>query len=169
MDIRYPPKFGSQSSPIDLRRMQKEMLDIYASYKMTGVENPLEHYRNVENLFGNLISLGHSVYFPHHASDPTNNALITPSEVYELDRTQLERSDLVVAYCVEEASYGIAIEAMFALNAKMPCILLHSSKVRLSRLLLGLPNCFEIVGNDLGEMQEGLHILVDSITKTAAA
>ncbi len=77
-------------------------------------------------------------YVPHLASDPVKNPGMTPAEVYQLDRGEIIRADLLIAY-VGTPSLGVGMEIEIACQQRVPVILLMEAGAQVSRMARGCP------------------------------
>lgn len=73
-----------------------------------------------------------------NGTDPIKNPQVTAHDVYVRDITQLEKSDLMVAY-VGEPSTGTGLEIEHAHIKEIPVYLLYEKGKRISRMLRGCP------------------------------
>lgn len=73
-----------------------------------------------------------------NGTDPVENPEVTPQDVYRRDISELERSDLVIAY-VGEPSTGTGLEIEHAHTVGLPVYLLYEKDRRISRMLRGCP------------------------------
>ncbi len=81
---------------------------------------------------------GIEAYIPHLVSDPIGNPLMTPEEVYDLDRKQVLDSNLLIAY-VGMPSLGVGQEIEIARGNNIPVVLLMEKDRRISRMVRGNP------------------------------
>ncbi len=73
-----------------------------------------------------------------NGTDPIANPDVPAHKVYEVDKSQLEQSDVMVAY-VGEPSTGTGIEIEIANTRGIPVYLLYEKGQRVSRMLRGCP------------------------------
>lgn len=73
-----------------------------------------------------------------NGTDPIKNPEVTAHDVYVRDTTELERSDIMVAY-VGEPSTGTGLEIEHAYIKGIPVYLLYEKGKRISRMLRGCP------------------------------
>ncbi len=73
-----------------------------------------------------------------HGTDPVANPGVTPRDVYERDISELEKSDLMIAY-VGEPSTGTGLEIEHARIKNIPVYLLYEKNKKISRMLRGCP------------------------------
>lgn len=71
-------------------------------------------------------------------TDPIKNPQVSAHDVYIRDITELERSDIMVAY-VGEPSTGTGLEIEHAYGKGIPVYLLYEKGKRISRMLRGCP------------------------------
>ncbi|NJL84106.1 MAG: XRE family transcriptional regulator [Chloroflexaceae bacterium] len=111
---------------------------IYISGALTNIVNSLQIKAFYESI-GNLArSLELNPYIPHINSDPIANPNLTPQEVFELDKHQVELADLVIAY-VGVPSLGVGMELAYAETQNTPIILLYEKGKQISRFPRGIP------------------------------
>src|SRR2546428_719785 len=58
-------------------------------------------------------------YLPHEATDPARHPAVEPTRVYEIDRGEIARSDLLVAF-LARPSFGVGMELELAAAALVP-------------------------------------------------
>lgn len=73
-----------------------------------------------------------------NGTDPIANPDVPANKVYEVDKGQLEQSDVMVAY-VGEPSTGTGMEIEIAKNRGIPVYLIYEKGARVSRMLRGCP------------------------------
>lgn len=73
-----------------------------------------------------------------NGTDPIANPNVPSGKVYEVDKMQLEQSNVMVAY-VGEPSTGTGIEIEIAKNKGIPVYILYQKGQRVSRMLRGCP------------------------------
>jgi len=78
------------------------------------------------------------LYEPRKKTDPVNNPEISDSQVWTTDRERVVSSDLLI-HLAYYPSTGSGEELDFAVNALVPCILIHHSENRVSRMVTGIP------------------------------
>lgn len=129
---------------------------IYISGPLTGIANP-ERVKNFYEAIGSLGNqLGLPTYVPHLNTDPIQNPDITPREVFEMDKTQVLNSDLVIAY-LGSPSFGVGMELAYAEMHNIPIILLYERGKNISRFPRGIPTVVaEIQFNDYEEALDKL-------------
>ena len=95
-------------------------------------------------------------YVPHLHSDPIAHAHFTPSQVDEIDRREVAKADLIIAY-VGVPSTGTGIEVEIAHHAGRPVVLMFEKDRAVSRLVRGNPAIiYEIAFTDFGNAFEML-------------
>ncbi|MGL4497692.1 MAG: hypothetical protein ACRCU2_01400 [Planktothrix sp.] len=130
--------------------------NLYLSGALTGIEAP-ETVKKFYEAIGSLGNqLGLPTYVPHLNTDPIQNPDITPREVFEMDKTQVLNSDLVIAY-LGSPSFGVGMELAYAEMHNIPIILLYERGKNISRFPRGIPTVIaEIQFNDYEEALEQL-------------
>lgn len=73
-----------------------------------------------------------------NGTDPIKNPDVSAHDVYQRDITELEQSDLMIAY-VGEPSTGTGMEIEHAYIKGIPVYLLYEKGERISRMLRGCP------------------------------
>lgn len=73
-----------------------------------------------------------------NGTDPIKNPQVSAHDVYVRDTTELEKSDIMVAY-VGEPSTGTGLEIEHAYSKGIPVYLLYEKGKRISRMLRGCP------------------------------
>ncbi len=80
-------------------------------------------------------------YLPQEYSDPSLNDLMSPEEVYILDRWRIAECDFVIMN-LDRASFGVGQEAEIATSIGIPIIPFHYYKNQVSRIIRGVPGIF---------------------------
>jgi hypothetical protein len=80
-------------------------------------------------------------YLPQDYSSPGHDAIMTPEEVYILDRWRIIESDFVIMN-LDNASFGVGQEAEIATSAGVPIIAFHHHNIRISRMIRGIPGIY---------------------------
>ncbi|MEB3359870.1 MAG: DUF4406 domain-containing protein [Synechococcales bacterium] len=111
---------------------------IYISGALTGINALKELQVFYESLAHLCEELGALVYVPHKVTDPVNNPETSPSSVFEIDKKQVTRSDLLIAY-VGYPSLGVGMELAYAEMNCIPIILLYEKGKKISRFPRGIP------------------------------
>ncbi len=124
------------------------MYKVYVSGALTDVVNPSETKALYEKIGLLCQEIGLQAYIPHKQTDPLNNPDISPREVFDQDKYQVGKSDLVIAY-LGSLSFGVGMELAYAETNKTPIILLYETGKRISRFPRGIPTVIaEIQFND---------------------
>jgi transcriptional regulator with XRE-family HTH domain len=79
------------------------------------------------------------LYEPRKQTDPVHHSNVLDTEVFNIDRTRVLNSDLLIHLC-HYPSTGAGEELDFAYNALVPIILISHSDVRVSRMITGIPS-----------------------------
>lgn len=116
----------------------EKKLRVYVSGALTGVPEPEILKGFYEAIAEACEKADFEPYVPHLVSDPIQNPDMTPREVYELDKEQVTRADLVIAY-VGEPSLGVGSEIEIARQNGISVILMMKEGVRVSRMARGNP------------------------------
>lgn len=111
---------------------------VYVSGALTGIANPDGVKAFYENIGKVCEKLSWQPYVPHLVSDPIKNPTLTPRDVYQLDRQQVSRADLLIAY-VGIPSLGVGAEIEIAREYDVPVVLLMEQHVSVSRMIRGNP------------------------------
>ncbi len=111
---------------------------VYVSGALTGIDNPGAVKTFYEDIAKVCEETGWQPYVPHLVSDPIKNPAMTPRDVYKLDRKQVSRADLIVAY-VGIPSLGVGAEIEIAREHDVPVLLLMESSGSVSRMIRGNP------------------------------
>ncbi|MGB7442812.1 MAG: XRE family transcriptional regulator [Coleofasciculaceae cyanobacterium] len=114
------------------------MSNLYVSGALTGIENPLEVKAFYEAIGSLAQEIGFKVYIPHLNTDPLSNPEISPDQVFETDKNQVSRSDVVIAY-LGCPSFGVGMELAYAEMNDIPLILLYERGKNISRFPRGIP------------------------------
>lgn len=135
---------------------------VYISGALTRVEEPEELKGFYEEIGGVCRSVGLTPYIPHQHTDPIADPDISPEEVYERDRIEVQNSDLLIAY-VGIPSLGVGSELEMAKESGVPIILLYEEDRPVSRVARGNPAivaqvCFET-------FEEALDILKGTLAR----
>lgn len=135
----------------------------FALKKQVYISGPLLHVGEDKKVLyeqiGRIVSeLGFEPYIPHQHTDPIQNAEYTPEDVYSIDKTQVQRSCLLIAY-VGVPSLGVGIEIEMAAEKNIPIILVYESTVSVSKMARGARSVRYYVPNN--------HRLFENILKSA--
>jgi 2'-deoxynucleoside 5'-phosphate N-hydrolase len=104
--------------------------------------------------------MGFVAYVPHLNTDPVQHADVSPQKVFEMDKRQVSKADLVIAY-VGVPSLGVGMELAYAEVNNIPIILLYEEGKEISRFPRGIPNViseiqFNSYGNALTQLESSL-------------
>jgi nucleoside 2-deoxyribosyltransferase len=110
----------------------------YISGALSGIPNPVEIKGFYERIAEVCAAEKITAYVPHLITDPITHPHITPQEVYELDRAQVLKSDLLIAYA-GIPSFGVGQEIEIARQRNIPVILLVEADAVISRMARGNP------------------------------
>ncbi|MGI8547458.1 MAG: helix-turn-helix domain-containing protein [Gemmatimonadaceae bacterium] len=77
-------------------------------------------------------------YFPGDYTDPQEHAHVPAYKVFEIDRTRVKRSDLLV-WVGPHPSTGVGQELDIAYNSLIPIVLLYPENSPISRMVRGIP------------------------------
>lgn len=113
-------------------------MNIYFACSITGGR---EFERVYQDLIAALLADGHIVPTAHLAqpSAVTEEAVISPSEVYERDVAWIRNADALIAE-VSVPSHGVGFEIAFALNVEKPVLCLCQEGRKLSKMISGNPH-----------------------------
>ena len=111
---------------------------VYISGALTGIENSAEIKAFYEAIGSLCQKIGFQAYVPHLKTDPTNNPDVSPRQVFETDKHEVSKSDLVIAY-LGYPSFGVGMELAYAEANTIPLILLHEQGKNISRFPRGIP------------------------------
>lgn len=129
---------------------------VYLSGALTGLEDPQALKSFYEALGAVCAQAGIQAYIPHLATDPLKFPHFSARDVYDLDRSQVLASDLLIAY-IGVPSLGVGMELEIAHQAGIPVLLLAESGVPLSRMARGCPAVIaEILYSDQEEALQKL-------------
>jgi nucleoside 2-deoxyribosyltransferase len=111
---------------------------VYISGALTGIENSAEIKAFYEAIGSLCQKIGFQTYVPHLKTDPTNNPDVSPRQVFETDKHEVSKSDLVIAY-LGYPSFGVGMELAYAEANTIPLILLYEQGKNISRFPRGIP------------------------------
>lgn len=114
------------------------MLKVYISGALTGIKKAAEIKAFYEAIASLCNDIGLQAYVPHLYTDPINNPDISPRQVFENDKQQIGKSDLVIAY-LGSFSFGVGMELAYAETNDIPIILLYEEGKNISRFPRGIP------------------------------
>ncbi|MBD6616293.1 XRE family transcriptional regulator [Komarekiella sp. 'clone 1'] len=138
------------------------MNKVYVSGALTDVVNPSETKALYEKIGLLCEEIGLQAYVPHKQTDPVNNPDISPREVFDQDKYQVSRSDLVIAY-LGSLSFGVGMELAYAETNKIPIILLYETGKRISRFPRGIPTVIAEI--QFHDHEDALNKLRNILTK----
>jgi len=142
------------------------MKTIYISGPLTGVKNAGTIKMFYERIGSLCESFGIEAYIPHVQSDPILHPNLTPQQVYQLDRKQIEAADFVIAY-VGVPSLGVGQEIEIAFQNGVPVILVYEENRPVSRMVRGNPIvASEITGANRHEILSRLSVQLQALNKT---
>ncbi|MEA5564349.1 XRE family transcriptional regulator [Anabaena sp. UHCC 0399] len=134
---------------------------IYVSGALTGINNSdslKEFYVDIGLLCEDT---GFQAYIPHLNTDPNKHPNISPRQVFETDKHQVTKSDLVIAY-IGYASLGVGMELAYAETNAIPIIMLYEKGKVVSRFPRGIPSVLSEI--EFKDYQDAL-IQLDSVLK----
>ena len=115
-------------------------LNAYLASTLTGLTEKerlrLVAVSNIVNLVCNDLEI--DLYEPRKATDPVEHPDVKATDVYNMDRERVLRSDLLV-HVADFASTGAGEELDFARSALIPIILIAHGDTRVSRMVTGIP------------------------------
>ncbi|MTJ15030.1 XRE family transcriptional regulator [Anabaena sp. UHCC 0187] len=133
--------------------MNKKKLRIYISGALTGIENPTV-IKDFYVAIGLLCEkVGFQAYVPHLNTDPLKHPNITPSQVFQTDKSQVSQADLVIGY-IGYASIGVGMELAYAETNSIPIILIYETGKTISRFPRGIPTVLAEI--DFQDYQDAL-------------
>ncbi|ESY21401.1 hypothetical protein X750_15180 [Mesorhizobium sp. LNJC394B00] len=124
-----------QSSPSPLP------LSAYLASALTGLnEQERENIFSISELISEICSKQDIALFePRKSTDPVLHSNVLSSDVYTNDKSHVLESDLLIHLC-HHPSTGSGEELEFARSALLPIILVAPDKVKVSRMVLGIPS-----------------------------
>ncbi len=144
------------------------MNEVYISGALTGVADGARARVFYELLAEIVTDCGLRPYLPHHATDPLAAPDLDPRSVYEIDRSRVTRSVLVIAYA-GAPSFGVGIEVELAREHGIPVILVAEREQTVSRILLGSPAVVDVVRfTELSGLRLALGDAIAAATKARA-
>ncbi|NJP09892.1 MAG: XRE family transcriptional regulator [Leptolyngbyaceae cyanobacterium RU_5_1] len=112
---------------------------IYISGALTGIKES-EKIKDFYESIGLLCDqLAFQTHIPHLYTDPLKNPEISPRQVFEMDKRQVNAADLVIAY-LGCPSFGVGMELAYADTNNIPIILLYERERIISRFPRGIPS-----------------------------
>lgn len=126
----------------DKKNVHKETLvpsikTAYLSGALT--ESGPEERALYETLQKATAEVGVELYCPHQHTDPLQGTTHTSKEIYELDKTRVTESEVVVAY-IGFPSLGVGMEIEMASALGKPVVLLTENGKRVPRIVGGAPS-----------------------------
>lgn len=146
------------------------MSNFYISGALTGTDETHKLREFYETIAELCRRFGHTAYLPHENTDPIIHPKVSPREVYEKDREEVSKADILLAY-VGIPSLGVGTEIEFAREFRIPVILLLEKSKPVSRIARGNPAVIkEIVFSDfdhaINELKEFLEFYLPKIFRT---
>jgi len=114
------------------------MSKVYLSGALTRIKEPDQVKKFYEDIGTLCRHLQLNPYIPHTVSDPIFNQDLDPKRVFEIDKTQVKQSDLIIAY-LGIPSFGVGMELAYAECYAIPVILLYEEGKPISRFARGIP------------------------------
>lgn len=138
-------------------------MNIYFSCSITGGRQDQSAYRAMVEA---LLSAGHVVPTAH-LSDPdvmSQEAIVTPEEVYQRDIAWVEGCDAVVAE-VSTPSHGVGYEIAYALELGKPVLCCYQEDRRVSKMITGNshPTLRRFSYQTIPELVEGVTAFLNSV------
>jgi 2'-deoxynucleoside 5'-phosphate N-hydrolase len=107
---------------------------------------PLTELKNPEQMklfYGKMADVAKELGFDYfwaflNGTDPIKNPDVSPSDVYHRDITELDNSDMMIAY-IGEPTTGTGIEIEHAHKTNKPIVILYEQGKHVSRMLRGCP------------------------------
>lgn len=115
-------------------------LNAYLASALTGLtEKERYHLIAVSNIVNSVCKdLEIDLYEPIKATDPVEHPHVKATDVYNMDKERVLKSDLLV-HVADFASTGAGEELDFARSALIPIILIAHGDTRVSRMVTGIP------------------------------
>ena len=110
---------------------------VYVSQAFSGAADWTAARNRSEEFADMLHAKGFEVYLPHVNTDPLEHAELDARTVFERDRDEINKSDILLAL-LDEPSHGVGAEIVFALNRGMIVLGVISPGKKVSRFILGL-------------------------------
>ena len=130
-------------------------LNAYLASALTGLnEKQKDHVIAVSNVVDAVCKdIGIDLYEPRTATDPVEHPDVKATDVYNMDRERVLKSDLLV-HMADFASTGAGEELDFAQSALIPIVLIAHGDTRVSRMVSGIPAFnLSITYTDLHDLQ----------------
>jgi hypothetical protein len=112
---------GNQARSYVLSSGTQAPIEIYVSGALTGVKSVDEQKRFYQAIANVCLRHHLTPYLPHEWTDPLTTTHFSPQQSYERNRTEILRSQLVIAY-TGLPSLGVGAEVELANQYKMPVI-----------------------------------------------
>lgn len=109
---------------------------VYISGALTGVSNPESLKKFYEDIGKLCREFDMMPYIPHQHTDPEKHPKVTPKKVFNKDKKQVWKSNLVIAY-VGVPSLGVGLELAIAEASDVPIILIYEKGKQISRMARG--------------------------------
>ena len=113
-------------------------IQVYVSGALTGIRDVDDQKRFYEAIADVCRRHRLTPYLPHERTDPLTTPHLSSKQVYEWNRTEILRSQLMIAYA-GLPSLGVGAEAELANQYKIPVILLFERGRSVSRHVRGIP------------------------------
>lgn len=110
------------------------MSDKIQGDRIKALNSKIKEWLNEIDIFG---------YLPQEYSDPSLNDMMSPEEIYILDRWRIAESDFVIMN-LDKPAFGVGQEAEIASSSGIPIIPFHYYKTQVSRIIRGIPGIFII-------------------------
>jgi 2'-deoxynucleoside 5'-phosphate N-hydrolase len=141
------------------------MCKVYISGALTGVENLTETKAFYESIAMLCEKMDFPAYVPHLTTDPLSHPDVTPRSVFETDKSQVSKANLVIAY-IGFPSLGVGMELAYADMNATPIILLYEQGKHISRFPRGIPTVIaEIQFNEYSDALTQLKAVLGKLTE----
>jgi 2'-deoxynucleoside 5'-phosphate N-hydrolase len=110
---------------------------VYVSQAFSGATDWTAARKRSEEFADMLHAKGFEVYLPHVNTDPFEHAELDARTVFERDRDEINKSDILLAL-LDEPSHGVGAEIVFALNRGMVVLGAAADSKKISRFIIGL-------------------------------
>lgn len=130
--------------------IRKVNLKVYISGLLTTTGDLATQLTNFyESIAVVCSNMGLVPYLPHRHTPPQDTK-ISPEDVYNIDVRSVLDSQLFIAE-ISNASIGVGMELMLAIQAGIPIIVLYQKDARVSKMALGIKKKTVIVYTDKNE------------------
>jgi 2'-deoxynucleoside 5'-phosphate N-hydrolase len=158
---------GNQARGHVLSSETQAHIQVYVSGALTGVRDVDDQKRFYEAIADLCRRHRLTPYLPHEWTDPLATPHLSPKQVYERNRTEILRSQLMIAYA-GLPSLGVGAEVELANQCKIPVILLFERGRSVSRHVRGIPLVsaeiqFERREEALGELEACLEDMIGQL------